>query len=48
MGLLGSERGMSLTGSCFDHSVPNLWHYLGRLWNLWDMASGWHMEAAGL
>lgn len=48
MGLLESECGMSLTDPCFDHLVPNLWHYLGRLWSLWDMASGCQIEAAGL
>lgn len=43
MGLLGSERGMSLTGSCFDHSVPicgTIWGGCGTF-GTWRLAGRW-------
>lgn len=37
--LLWWECGMSCTGSEGAHLVPSWWHYLGSLWNLWEVKS---------
>lgn len=36
---LGYE--MPPSGSCVDCSVPNLWRYLGRWWELWEEVDHW-------